>query len=130
MGSLIEINDTLKISKDRGFPLGLTLDIHVTAPSLSLKFMNREFEFWNNDERLYHRPPTRVFLVEEINGKWLYWGHGLVISQTIEKSTTMGRYKIKKIYDPDFQRRITIEESPLGKSYFDDKPTSILSLQT
>ena len=71
MGSLIEINDTLKISKERGFPTNLTLELHVKNPSFSSSFINQEFEFWNNGERLYHRLPTRVFLVEEIEAKWL-----------------------------------------------------------
>ena len=127
MGSLIEINDTLKIPKERGFPKGLSLDAHVVDPQTSSVFVGQEFEFWNNDERLYHRPPTRVFLVEEMpNGKWLYWGNSLITSQTIEEGKTKGRYKIVKIYQPDFQRQITVEESPKGKSYFIDNPTSFL----
>ncbi len=126
MGSLIEINDTLKISKERGFPEGLTLDSHVSNSSISSRFIGQEFEFWNNNERLYHRPPTRVFLVEEVDGKWLYWGNALITSQTIEEGRTKGRYKIVKIYQPDFQRQITIEESPKDKSYFPDSPKSLL----
>ena len=124
MGSLIEINDTLKISKERGFPTSLTLDSHVSNPLASHELIGQEFEFWNNGERLYHRPPTRVFLVEEIEGKWLYWGNALIISQTIEDGKTNGRYKIVKIYQPDFQRQMTIEESPKGKSYFSENPKS------
>ena len=74
MGSKIEINDTLKISKGRGFPEGLTLEGHVREPQASKAFLSMEFNFRNPDERLYHRPPTRVFLVEEMpDGKWLYW---------------------------------------------------------
>ena len=83
IGSQIEINDTLKISKDRGFPIGLNLENHVRHPAISSKFLGKEFEFWNDDERLYLRPPVRVFLVEEMpNGEWLYWSHALIISQT------------------------------------------------
>ena len=111
MGSEIEINDTLKISKERGFPKELDFDN-------CNSFLGKEFEFWNEGERLYHRPPTRVFLVEEIGGKWLYWGHALVISQTIEKEITKGRFKIIKIYNKEYQKQITIEESPESKSYF------------
>jgi len=124
MGSLIEINDTLKISKERGFPKDLTFEHHLQNPESSTKFVGREFDFWNNDERLYHRPPTRVFLVEEIDGKWLHWGNALVVSQTIEGGKTKGRYRIVKIYRPDFQKQATIEESPKGKSYFPEEPTS------
>ena len=118
MGSLIEINDTLKISKERGFPKDLFLEDYVNNQTLATNFISKELNFWNNDERLYHRPPTRVFLVEEINGKWLYWGHALVISQTISKGKTSGTYQIIKLYSPEYQKDITREESPLEKSYF------------
>lgn len=33
---------------------------------------------------------------------------------------------ITNIYTPDFQRQITIEESPIGKSYFEEEPKSFL----
>jgi len=125
MGSTIEINDTLKISKDRGFPKGLKLEDHLKDPELSKKFLNQIFGFYNKDERLYHRPPTRVFLVEEMSdGKWLYWGNALVIEQTIKEGRTEGKFMIVKIYQPEFQHRMTIEESPRGKSYFPDDPKS------
>jgi hypothetical protein len=128
MGSLIEINDTLKISKERGFPKELRLENHESNPESSKDFVDKEFEFWNNDERLYHRPPTRVFLVEEMSdGKWLYWGNAFIVSQTIHNGKTKGTYKITKIYQPDFQKRMTVEESPEDKSYFSDNPTSFLS---
>ena len=127
MGSKIEINDTLKISKERGFPKELRFENHVQAPESSQEFIGKEFEFWNPEERLYHRPPTRVFLVEEINGRWLYWGNALIIEQTIKQGETLGKYKIIKIYQPDFQKRITIEESPRGKSYFQEDPKSFFS---
>ena len=120
MGSLIKINDTLKISKEMGFPKELTLGKHLQDQEFHKKFIGEEFQFWNNDERLYHRPPTRVFLVEEIDGKWLYWGHALITSQTIEKEKTFGKYKITKIYDSEYQKNITLNESPQGKSYFNN----------
>ena len=118
MGSTIEINDTLKISKERGFPKDL-------EKKVGAAFIGQTFEFWNKDERLYHRPPTRVFLVEEIDGKWLYWGNALVTEQTIRDGKTEGKYMITKLYTPEFQKQITIEESPPGKSYFGDKPKSL-----
>ena len=111
MGSLIKINDTLKISKDRGFP-------NMIIEGDNTKFIKREFNFWNNDERLYHRPPTRVFLVEEIDGKWLYWGHALIVEQTIKEGKTFGIFRIVKIYDSEYQKLVTINESLEGKSYY------------
>ena len=128
MGSIIEINDTLKIAKERGFPHELKLEDHVENPENSRQFIGSEFIFWNKDERLYHRPPARVFLVEEIDGKWLYWGNALVLEQTIKNGKTEGRYEITKIYQPEFQKQITIEESPQGKSYFLEDPKSFLTI--
>lgn len=123
MGSLIEINDTLKISKERGFPENLCLDFHVSNPSSSELFLGATFDFWNNDERLYNRPPTRVQLVEETpDGKWLYWGHAMVLEQTITKGKTGGKYRITRIHTPEYQRIKTDEESPYGKSYFGGSP--------
>lgn len=126
MGSLIEINDTLKISKERGFPKDLCLEQHVQNPTDAARFLGRVFPFWNKDERLYIKSPTRVLLVEELNGKWLFWGNAVIVEQTITEGKTSGRYCISKIYMPDFQREITIEESPPGKSYFAARPRSIL----
>lgn len=119
MGGLIKINDTLKISKERGFPKELTLKAHVENPTRSFEgAKGKLFSFWNKDERIYHRPPTRVFLVEEIDGKWLYWGHALIREQTIKNQRTEGVFEIVKMYDPAYQREATINESPPGKSYF------------
>ena len=126
MGSIIEINDTLKISKQRGFPADLNLEEHVNDPSNSRQFLNKHFTFSKPDERLYHRPPVRVFLVEEVGDKWLYWGNAFILQQTISDGETSGVYEIIKIYDPEFQRRMTIEESPSGKSYFNENPKSLL----
>mgnify|MGYP001592967223 FL=1 len=127
MGSIIEINDTLKISKQRGFPADLTLEQHVEDSSKSRWFLNKRFKFLNPDERLYHRPPARVFLVEEVGDRWLYWGNAFILEQTIGGGETSGVYEIVKIYDPEFQRKMTVEESPKGKSYFPDEPTSLLT---
>lgn len=119
MGSLIEINDTLKISRDRGFPNNLRLRDHIENPQNSSSLVGQEFRFWNEGERIYHRSPVRVFLVEEMpDGRWLYWGNAIVLEQTIKNGRTEGRYKITKIYNPDFQKQITIEDSPSGKGFF------------
>ena len=129
MGSVIEINDTLKISKERGFPKDLALEDHVNNPESSRRFVGSDFIFCNKDKRYYIDLPARVFLVEEVdNGKWLYWGNAQILEQTIREKMTTGVYRITKIYQPDFQRQITIEESPKGKSYFEEEARSFLSL--
>ena len=56
--------------------------------------------------------------MEEIEGKWLYWGHVLILEQTIKTGRTEGKYRITKLYDPEYQRLATMMEAPEGKSYF------------
>ena len=59
---------------------------------------------------MYQIPPVRCFLVEDLGGKWLYWGlcHIIELNLDYEKKTTSGKYKIiylnswedmKKAYD-------------------------------
>ncbi len=121
MGSLIELNDTLAITKSQGFPEVLDLDLHREKPFNARDFEGKVFSFHKHDERLYHRAPTRVFLVEVVDGKWIYWGHALVLEQTIHTDghSTSGKFKIQKVYDPEYQKFATKNESPAGKSYFD-----------
>ena len=121
MGSFVELNDTLQITTEQGFPKELVLEKHLKKPFTEKQFEGRIFEFYNKPSmRVYHPSPTRCFLVHNIDGKWLYWGHILMIEQTIhaESKTTSGKYKIIKIYDPAYQKLITINESSEGKSYF------------
>jgi len=82
MGSFIEINDTLQITTDQGFPKVLNLARHLKKPFVAANFKGKVFSFDKPDLRLYHSAPTRVFLVQNIKGKWLYWGHCLIIEQT------------------------------------------------
>ena len=130
MGSNIEVNDTLQLTKEQGFPSGwLNLAAHLKDPSSSEKLIGKEFSFNKEDARLFHLDPVRVFLVENIAGKWLFWGHALIQSQHIKKRNpgsnwkagdweTSGTFIIDKIYDPEFQKQATINQSPPGKSYF------------
>ena len=125
MGSTFEFNDTLKLSKKEGFPKDLMLEDHIKDMWQSTYFLGKEYHFKKDGERIYHRMPARVFLVEDIDGKWLYWGNAVITEQSMGYLATEGVYGITKIYDPEFQRRMTIEESPDGKSYFDEKPKNI-----
>jgi len=75
MGSKIEINDTLQITRAQGFPAELDLEKHKAAPLKAEDFAGRVFEFKNKAEiRNYQQAPIRNFLVENRNGKWIYWG--------------------------------------------------------
>ena len=121
MGSFVELNDTLQITAEQGFPKELVLEKHLKKPFTEKRFEGKVFSFSNKEgARIYHPAPTRCFLVHNIGGKWLYWGKILVIEQTInaESKTTSGKFKVIKVYGPEYQRQITINESPEGKSFF------------
>ena len=107
MGSFIEINDTLQITKEQGFPKELDYERHKIKPFTADDFKERIFEFKDKAKiRIYHLPPVRVFLVQNINGKWLYWGlaHILKTRHDNIKQTTSGKFKIIYIYTPEEMR--------------------------
>ena len=86
MGSFIEINDTLQISKEQGFPKELNYEQHKIKPFITADFEDKIFEFKNKPKvRIYKLPPVRNFLVQNINGKWLYWGLIHVIEVVTKK---------------------------------------------
>lgn len=122
------MNDTLRISVEQGFPAHiLNLERHrrkpITADELSLMV----FGFHSKKGvRRYHPAPIRNFLVQDIDGKWLYWGKILMLMQIVEgedaeTNQTSGKYRVLEIYDPVYQRQITMHESPSGLSYFSEK---------
>ena len=125
MWSYIELNDTLQITAEQGFPVEI-LDLEKNR-KWEIKFekiQNKIFE-WKNKEkaRIYHIPPTRVFLVQNIDGKWLYRGKILIIEQTIKtldnwEKITSWKYKIIQLYDYEYQKAITLNECPDWCSYF------------
>lgn len=104
MGSSVKINDTLQITREQGFPAELDYEKHKLQPFIADQFQGKIFEFKNKPEiRLYQQPPVRNFLVENRDGKWLYWGliHILEIHHDYENKTTSGKFKIIYIYPPD-----------------------------
>ena len=122
MGSFIEMNDTLQITTEQGFPADvLDVEKHKKHPIKLEAVQDKIFSFKNKpNPRIYDTPPTRCFLVHNIDGKWLYWGHVHIVEQTIdgEKNTTSGKFRIIKLFDPEYQFLFTKNESPEGKSYF------------
>ena len=67
MGSFIEINDTLQLTKDQGFPEELDYEIHKKNLLKLEDYKNKIFTFKNKSEiRIYKIPPVRNFLVENI----------------------------------------------------------------
>ena len=104
MGSFIEINDTLQISKEQGFPEELDYGQHKIKPFLASNFEGKVFEFKDKPKvRIYKLPPVRNFLVQNIDGKWLYWGliHVIEVVHDNIKQVTSGKYKIIHINSPE-----------------------------
>lgn len=130
MGSNIEVNDTLNLTEEQGFPSDLlNRDRHLKKPICNDEFNGKVFRFCKEDARLFHLDPVRVFLVQNLNGKWIVWGHAMIQSQEVRKRNpgpnwkvgdweTSGTFVIDKIYDPDFQEVATMNQSPPGKSFF------------
>ena len=104
MGSLIEINDTLQLTKEQGFPLELDLENHLQKPFTAKDFEGQVFEFKDKPKiRIYKAPPVRNFLVENREGKWIYWGLVYLTEVTHDyvKQTTSGKFKIIYINTPE-----------------------------
>jgi len=108
MGSVIEINDTLQLTPEQGFPAALDLEMHSKTPYRAGDFEDKIFEFKDKPSvRFYEVPPVRNFLVENRNGKWIYWGlvHVIEVVHDYESRTTSGKFKIIYIYTPDEMRK-------------------------
>jgi hypothetical protein len=105
MGSVIEINDTLKLTRDEGLP---------ATPKLG-----EVYAFTKSERRLYHLKPTRVFLVEEKQGLWNFIGHAEILELTMdaEKDQTRGRFVITQIYERDYALMLNKREAPAGKGF-------------
>ena len=104
MGSYVEMNDTLQITKEQGFPVELNYKKHIENPFTAEDFKDKIFEFKDkNNIRNYHMPPVRNFLVENIDGKWLYWGliHMLEVKHDYINKITSGKFKIVYINTPE-----------------------------
>lgn len=122
MGSLIELNDTLQITKEQGFPQELQLDVHLKTPYTAEQFATTIFSFSNkSDIRVYKAPPVRNFFVENKNGKWIYWGlvHIIEITHDYINRITSGKYKIIYINTPEEMKKAheLIDRNP-KTSYF------------
>ncbi|MDP3964852.1 MAG: hypothetical protein Q8Q20_04345 [bacterium] len=104
MGSIIETNDTLQISREQGFPTELDYEKHLEQPYTVDQFKGRVFEFHGKkDIRIYHAPPVRNFLAENRDGKWLYWGlvHIIEVTHDMVKKETSGKFVIEYLYTPE-----------------------------
>lgn len=130
MGSGVEINDTLQITTEQGFPSKqMNRAEHVRNPLTTEMFSGKIFTFQGKlGARIFQLSPVRVYLVHNVEGKWLFWGKIAVIEQSITQVhegaragewETGGKYSILEIYDPVYQELFTRRESPKGRSYFE-----------
>ena len=122
MGTQITLNDTLQITKEQGFPVELNLEKHLASPFKAEDFKDRVFEFKNKENiRLYQAPPVRNFLVENRDGKWIYWGlvHILEVNYDYESKITSGKFKIIYINTGEEMKKAheLIDRNP-NTSYF------------
>lgn len=104
MGSYIETNDTLQLTPEQGFPAELILESHLKNPYTAKQFEGKVFSFHDKPSiRLYHAPPVRNFLVENREGKWIYWGliHMIEVTHDLVKRTTSGKFKLIYINLPE-----------------------------
>lgn len=104
MGSFIEINDTLQLTDEQGFPKELNYEQHEAEPFLVEDFQDKIFEFKDKPAvRLYQLPPVRNFLVQNIDGKWLYWGlvHVIEVAHDNVNKTTSGKFRIIQFFSPE-----------------------------
>src|SRR5690348_73302 len=130
MGSTLEVNDTLQLTSDQGFPADvLDLSVHQSTPIPLEAVRGKLFSFRDKpNARFFQTDPVRVYLVHNIDGKWLFWGHAYIQSQSIAKKleadgtwvegswSTSGTFVVVDLYEPDYQRSFTLRESPPGKS--------------
>lgn len=103
MGSTIEINDTLQITSDQGFPQELDLERHKTKLFTAEDFDGKTFQFKDKSGiRMYQQPPVRNFLAHNIDGTWLYWGlvHVIEVVHDTVNQTTSGKFTMQYIYTP------------------------------
>ena len=104
MGSLIEINDTLQLSEEQGFPGELDYQRHKIKPYKAEDFKDKVFIFKNKENiRVYQSPPVRNFLAQNVKGSWIYWGtiHIIEVTHNYINKTTSGKFKINYIYTPE-----------------------------
>ncbi len=140
MGSLLEINDTLEITTEQGFPADIfTLERHRSRPITLADVHGMVFEFTGKEQaRFFHLDPVRVYWYHNINGRWLVWGQIVLHEQRISRNpayqqhqgavnvsdprqwVTSGKYRILKIYDPHYQEEFTRKDLPPSLSYFQD----------
>ena len=101
--SSFELNDTLQISKAQWFPEMCDIESYMKGDIDYQHLVGQTFSFVNKEWlRNFVVPPVRCFLVESMNGKWIYrWlCHIIDLHLDYEKKMTSWTYKIIHIYAP------------------------------
>ena len=123
MGALIEINDTLHITREQGFPSELDLSQHLASPFTIEDFRNRIFEFRGKQRiRVFQTPPIRTFLVEDVGSRWVYWGHIHILEITHDyvRQETAGKFKIIHLNSPEeMKTAFAMIDRVWANNYFD-----------
>ncbi|MEM6431277.1 MAG: hypothetical protein AAF708_18710 [Deinococcota bacterium] len=101
MGSTLRVNDTLQITDAQGFPSELSIAQHIASPYIIEDFKETVFTFTDKDGiRNFQQPPVKNFLVQNYQGKHIYWG--LIVMLEVHHdylaNTTSGRYKLASLY--------------------------------
>lgn len=119
---MIEINDTLQLTPEQGFPSELDLEKHLQNPFKAEDFAGKIFEFKDKKSiRVYQIPPVRNFLAENRGGKWIYWGrvHITELTYDYEKQITSGKFKIIHINTPEeMKQAFKLTDSRSEFNYF------------
>ncbi|WFU79401.1 hypothetical protein QA645_33645 [Bradyrhizobium sp. CIAT3101] len=99
------MNDTLKLKRGSNFPSQLAV--------------GSVYEFSLDGRRVFNLAPSRVFLVEEIDGQWNYVGHVRILVQTIDAMTdkTSGRFEVVSLYPAEYVQLVNQHEAPKGRGY-------------
>ena len=138
MGCFIEINDTLLLTKEQGFPSDIfNIENHKRKPVTLKDVEGKIFHFKDKPAaRIFQLDPVRVYFVERTdNDKWLFWGRVYIQSLTVKRKEnappdtgsisfnpkdwlTSGSYKIIDVYDPEYQKIFTSHEAPPAWNYF------------
>ena len=104
MGTQFTHNDSLQITREQGFPKELVYEEHLKKPFTAEDFASDVFGFHDKKGlRFYQAPPTRNFLIENRDGKWLYWGlvHILELHLDYVNQIASGKFKIIYINTPE-----------------------------
>lgn len=124
MGSMVELNDTLRITKEQGFPVKLDIEKHLKTPYSLSDVADQIFTFSAKPKiRVYQQPPVRNFLAEDLDGKWIYWGqcHILEIHHDYTTGMTSGKYKIIRLNTPEEMRQMFAQtDSRPDFNYFEN----------